>query len=155
MNTKLIFFILIYFFSISSFAQKNDLSKVHKIKKGTVTLEDRSIIKFRHLKVVHDSVEFTNENAIILKYAKDEIYRITKSRGIPLKYTKYFAIPFLVLSPIILLSGESTAIVVYFVASGLVVGTFALTEFLLTHKKHEKLIYLKKFKYMTKIYNIL
>jgi len=67
------------FMSIAFSQEINDISKVPSVTKGKVILTDGTAINFTQLKVLNDSVIFTNSQSSVCKYPNGEVYKISKT----------------------------------------------------------------------------
>jgi len=71
---------LIMVFLINAYSQEtSELSKVPPIKKGEIILQDGTKINFQQLSVVNDTVVFRNAQMESIKYASNDIYKISKT----------------------------------------------------------------------------
>ena len=77
---KIILICFSVLFTILGFSQEiNDIKEVPPVSKGKIILTDGTAFNFTQLKVLNDTVIFTNSQSNVCKYQSGEVYKISKT----------------------------------------------------------------------------
>jgi len=81
MKRALLFCILMSYVFVGFCQGTDDITKVLPIKKGMITLTNRTTFSYRNLTVVNDTVILTNSQSKVCKYYSGDISKISKTRN--------------------------------------------------------------------------